>query len=207
VDGTPLTAVNAASWRTQVAAVPQEVFLFHDTVRSNLAWAAPDAPEGEMWRALDAAAAAGFVQALPRGLDTVVGERGHLLSGGERQRLALARAFLRRPRVIVLDEATSALDHENEQVVRRAIETVGGDVTLVVIAHRLSSIRHADRVVVIEAGRVAESGTWSELLARPDGRFARMCREQGIAAWPVMPGAGDAAAIARRREAASQRSR
>jgi ATP-binding cassette subfamily C protein len=206
VDGELLTAGNAASWRAQVGTVPQEVFLFHDTVRANLQWAAPDVTDDDIWRALEAGSAAGFVGALPAGLDTVVGDRGYLLSGGERQRLALARAFLRRPRVIVLDEATSALDHENEQIVQRAIESVGGDITLVVIAHRLSSIRRADRIVVIDAGRVAEAGTWTELMARPHGRLARMCAEQGSSEWPGMPGPGSAAAIARDPEATSQRS-
>jgi ATP-binding cassette subfamily C protein len=171
VDREPLDGDRVSAWRAAVGVVPQEPFLFHDTIRSNLAWAEPDAPEAQMWAALATAAAADFVAALPDGLDTVVGDRGMRLSGGERQRIALARALLRSPDLLVLDEATSALDSEHERAIRDALAALQGEVTMLVIAHRLSTVSHADNVVVIDGGRVAETGTWEELAQRQGGRL------------------------------------
>jgi ATP-binding cassette subfamily C protein len=159
-----------------VAYVPQETFLFHDTIRSNLLWARSEATTEEIHDALRMAAADSFVSRLPQGLDTLVGERGIRLSGGERQRLALARAVLRRPMLLVLDEATSALDSENERKIQQAIESLHGELTIVVIAHRLSTVRHADQIVVMEGGRVAETGTWESLCAQPHSRLALLLR-------------------------------
>jgi len=170
VDGADLHD-DVAGWRRSVALVPQEPFLFHDTVRANLSWAALDADEADIWVALDTAAAKEFVEAMPNGLDTVVGDRGTRLSGGERQRIALARALLRRPEFLVLDEATSSLDSENERAIRDALTSLRGNVTTLVIAHRLSTVRHADLVVVLDAGRIVESGAWSELAQRNHGRL------------------------------------
>jgi ATP-binding cassette subfamily C protein len=170
LDGLPLEGARLAGWRRRVGYVPQDPFLFHDTIRNNLLWAQPAASPAELHAALAAAAAADFVAALPDGLDTVVGDRGQRLSGGERQRLALARALLRRPTLLVLDEATSALDAENERLVQESVERLRGETTVLLIAHRLSTLRAADRIVVLAGGRIAESGTWEELDAG-DGAF------------------------------------
>jgi ATP-binding cassette subfamily C protein len=180
VDGKLLPPEHARLWRRLVAYVPQETFLFHDTVRANLLWAHPDAGEPELWQALRLASAEEFVTALPEGLETVVGERGVRLSGGERQRLALARALLCKPALLILDEATSALDSEHELRIQQAIEELHGELTIVIIAHRLSTIRHADRIVVLERGRVVESGRWEELGADVDGRFHALLGAAGI---------------------------
>jgi len=179
VDEHPLTVNELAAWRAGIGYVPQDTFLFHDTVRANLDWAKPGVSEKEMWLALELAAAREFVQALPAALDTVIGDRGILVSGGERQRLALARALVRQPRLLILDEATSALDSENEERIRRAVEGLRHRMGIVVITHRLSTIRHADAVHVLEGGRLVESGTWSELVARR-GRFRDLLERQGL---------------------------
>lgn len=170
VDGIPLTADHRLAWRQSAGYVPQEAFLFPGSIRSNLLWANPSASDDEIRDALRQAAAADFVARLPQGLDTLVGERGMRLSGGERQRLALARALLRRPRLLVLDEATSHLDNESEREIQHALATLHGQLTLVVIAHRLSTIRHADNIVVMERGKIIESGDWASLSGRA-GRF------------------------------------
>lgn len=129
---------------------------------------------------LRAAAADGFVTTLPEGLDTVLGDRGVRLSGGERQRLALARSLLREPELLILDEATSALDAENEQRIQRAIDRLHGTTTMVIIAHRLATVRRADTIYFIEGGRVIEQGSWNQLIRRPGGRFRAMCEAQGL---------------------------
>ncbi|MGB4336777.1 MAG: ABC transporter ATP-binding protein [Chromatiaceae bacterium] len=157
IDGQALTGGQRRSWRHSVAYVPQEVFLFHDSIRNNLLWGWPAARDADLRQALERAAA-DFVFHLPQGLETLVGDGGVRLSGGERQRLA--RALLKRPSLLILDEATSALDRENEARVRAAIEGLHGDLTLVVIGHRLATLEHADQVVVLAAGRVAAQGTW-----------------------------------------------
>jgi ATP-binding cassette subfamily C protein len=181
VDETPLTPDLLPSWRDQIGYVPQDSFHFHDTVRANLLWARPEASEGELWEALEIAAA-GFVARLPQGLDTVLGDRGVLLSGGERQRIALARALLRRPAILILDEATSSLDSENERRVQEAIERLHGRLTIVVITHRLTAVRATDAIHVLEAGRLVESGDWHSLLNASAGRFRVMCAAQGLPA-------------------------
>ncbi len=182
VDGTPLNPARARSWREEIGYVAQDTFLFHDTVRANLLWARPDATESELRAALERAAADEFVARLPQDLDTIVGDRGATLSQGERQRLALARALLRQPRLLVLDESTNSLDSENETRILSAIEQIHGGITTVLIAHRLSTIRWADLIYVIENGRVVESGDWETLAARLDGRFRSWCVAQGLAA-------------------------
>ncbi|MBA2444445.1 MAG: ABC transporter ATP-binding protein [Nocardioidaceae bacterium] len=148
-----------------VGYVTQDAHMFHDTMRANLVYARPDATEEQMVAALQAAQIWDLVTSLPEGLDTVVGDRGYRLSGGERQRLAIARLLLKAPRIIVLDEATAHLDSESEAAVQRALDTALEGRTSIVIAHRLSTVRGADRIFVIDAGRVAESGTHAELLA------------------------------------------
>jgi ATP-binding cassette subfamily C protein len=174
VDGAPLEGARLQAWREAIGYVPQEPFLFHDTVRANLQWAKADATDAELRAALRTAAAEDFVQRLPQGLDTIVGDRGVRLSGGERQRLTLARALLRHPTLLLLDEATSALDSENERLVQSAIDRLHGELTIVVIAHRLSTVQNADQVVVLDRGRVVESGGPKELIARESGTFRRL---------------------------------
>lgn len=167
VGGVPLRSLDLGAWRRQLAYVPQETFLFHDTLRANILWGvSDDLGDDEFDRIVGAAFLTSVVGALPEGLDTVVGDRGHRLSGGERQRVALARALARRPSLLVLDEATSALDSESERVVQQAIDELHGVVTMLVIAHRLSTIEHADQIVVIDGGRVADVGSWTELVER-----------------------------------------
>ena len=179
VDGRALDDAAIAVWRRSIGYVPQDTFLLHDTVRANLLWARPDVTEAAMWAALDLAAAARFIRERPEGLDTVVGDRGVQLSGGERQRLSLARALLTEPDLLVLDEATSALDGDNEAQVLAAVQALPGRVTTVIITHRLSAIRAADLIHVLDNGRLVESGTWPELTARP-GTFARLLLAQGV---------------------------
>jgi len=162
IDGAALDAHARRSWRRAVAYVSQDTFLFNDSIRNNLLLAAPQADAAMLRLALEQASAQ-FVHALPQGLDTVVGDRGMRLSGGERQRLALARALLQRPALLILDEATSALDHDNEARIRAAIERLHGDLTVVVIGHRLALLERADQVVVLEQGRVRAQGRWHEV--------------------------------------------
>ena len=154
VDGTPLSEQNLLVWRNQVAYVPQDVFLFHDTLRANMLWVDPDVDEDKLWEVLELAAAKIFVKKLPQGLDTVIGERGIRLSGGERQRIALARALLRKPDLLILDEATSALDHENEQHIKDSLMRLHGKMTIVLIAHRMTTVASADRVLVVRDGKI-----------------------------------------------------
>lgn len=183
VDGTALGAENRRSWRDQIAYVPQEVFLLHDTIATNLAVARPWATESEMWEALDAAGAGGFARLLPDRLQTVVGDRGIRLSGGERQRIALARGLLRHPTLLILDEATSALDWENQRLIARSIEQLRGTMTIITIAHRPSMIAFADWVVAIEDGRIIETGDYATLLDTAESRLRRLViGEQGSGA-------------------------
>jgi ATP-binding cassette, subfamily C, bacterial len=172
VSGAPLTPGPVLqAWRERVAYVPQETFLFPGTIAENLRWAVPGARDDELAGALRMAAADRVVAGLPDGIHTVVGDRGVRLSGGERQRIALARALLRRPELLVLDEATSNLDTEHERAVLSAVARLRGRLTIVVITHRLSTVRDADRVVVLDRGRVAEAGAWPELAVREGGRL------------------------------------
>ena len=171
VDGQILSSNRTRLWRHIVAYVPQETFLFHDTLRANLLWARPQATEKELWQVLQLAAAEHFIAKLPNKLDTIVGDRGIRLSGGERQRIALARALLYQPALLILDEATSALDTEHEQRIQQAIDVLHGELTIVVIAHRLSTVRHADQIAVMENGRLVEVGKWEVLEARQGGRL------------------------------------
>ena len=203
VDGIPLSAERLDAWREQIGYVAQEPFLLHDTVRANLLWARPEATEPELWHALALASADVFVSALPDGLDTLVGDRGILVSGGERQRLSLARALLRRPRLLILDEATSSLDSENEARIQHAIDQLHRQVTIVIITHRLSTIRNADVIHVVDGGQLVESGSWNELVARRSGRFRALCRAQGIDDYSVRRMGFDGAVVSRTRPPAA----
>lgn len=169
VDGETVTGELLRRWRHAVAYVPQETFLFNDSIRNNLLWGYPSASEADLHQALRRAAA-DFALALPQGLDTRVGDGGIRLSGGERQRLALARALLKSPSLLILDEATSALDMENESHVRKAIENLHGDLTVVMIGHRLATLEHADQVLILDEGRIAAHGTWDEVRTRMESK-------------------------------------
>lgn len=177
VDGVNVRDVQLASLRAQIAYVTQESFLFHATIGDNLRFAREDATREEMEAACRQAYIHDFIVSLPEGYDTMVGERGHRLSGGERQRIAIARAILKRPRILILDEATSHLDSESESYVQSALEELMQGRTTLVIAHRLSTVLAADHILVIEAGSVVERGTHSELLAL-DGLYARLYSTQ-----------------------------
>jgi ATP-binding cassette subfamily C protein len=178
VDETPLRPEQMRAWRNKIAYVPQDTFLFHDTIRANLLWARPEASEEEVREALRMAAAEDFVCRLPEGMETVLGDRGVRLSGGERQRLALARALLRKPSLLILDEATNNLDSENERRIQHAIEKLHGSMTILIITHRLFTIGRADVIHVLEQGRLVESGDKDTLISRENGRFLALCQAQ-----------------------------
>ena len=180
VDGVPVLEKSLALWRNSIGYVAQETFLFNETLRFNLLLASPDASEEELNESLKIAAAHHFVSKLPDGLDTIIGDRGVRLSGGERQRLALARALLRKPSLLIMDEATSNLDSENEKKILKAIDDLHGEVTILMIAHRLSTIKNADYIYLIDSGKIMESGNWDELLKKENGWFWDIFEVQGI---------------------------
>jgi subfamily B ATP-binding cassette protein MsbA len=173
IDGTDIRRVTLESLRRQISTVSQEVLLFHDTIANNIRYAKPDAGLGKVIEAAKAAHAHDFILAQPRGYDSVVGDRGTLLSGGQRQRIAIARAVLADPSILILDEAASALDAESEQLVEASIDALRGGRTILVAAHRLSTVRKADRIYVLEGGRIVESGTREDLLDL-NGRFRQL---------------------------------
>ncbi|WP_433518432.1 ABC transporter ATP-binding protein [Nonomuraea sp. CA-143628] len=177
INGLDVREATLASLRDTVGVVMQDAHLFHDTIGANLRYARPGASDEEIWEALRAAQIGDLIEALPDGLDTVVGDRGYRLSGGEKQRLALARLLLKAPRVVVLDEATAHLDSESEAAVQQALKTALAGRTSLVIAHRLSTIREADEILVVQDGRIAERGRHEELLAR-GGLYAELYRTQ-----------------------------
>ncbi|MGL3823340.1 ABC transporter transmembrane domain-containing protein [Sphingopyxis sp. R3-92] len=177
LDGVPLTEADPADIRARIAMVPQETVIFAASARDNLRYGNWDASDDELWAAARAANAEEFLRKLPQGLDTFMGEGGARLSGGQRQRVAIARALLRRAPLLLLDEATSALDAESEKLVQDALETLMHDRTTIVIAHRLATVRAADRIIVMDDGRIVEEGKHDALVAA-DGLYARLARLQ-----------------------------
>ena len=178
IDGQDMRDVTQASLRRAVSLVPQDVALFNDTIRTNIAFARPEADEAAIWAAAEAAELAAFIRALPDGMETRVGERGLKLSGGERQRVGIARALLADPCVLILDEATSALDSRTEAAIQKTLRRAQAGRTTLVVAHRLSTIADADQILVLKAGRIVERGAHHELVARVGGEYASLWKKQ-----------------------------
>lgn len=183
VDGVNYWEFSPESWHRNIAVVEQEAFLFHESLAENVAYGYPGATKERVVHAIQQANLTDFVTSLPEGINTMVGERGHSISGGQRQRLAIARALVREPSVLILDEATSSLDPVSEQAVQAALRQASIGRTVMVIAHRLSTIRSADLIVVLKEGNVAEQGTWDEL-ASSKGVFADMLRQNQLVGAP-----------------------
>jgi ABC-type multidrug transport system fused ATPase/permease subunit len=179
VDGTPLTDLSLHGWRSRIGYVAQDSSFFHDTVRQNIRFGCSEATDEQIAEAASLAFADGFIAELPEGYDTVIGDRGVRLSGGQRQRLALARAIVRRPDILVLDEATSALDAESEEKIQRAVEMLSKQMTVVIVTHRLATVRDVDLIHFLENGRLIESGSWEQLVAK-GGRFGEMQAMQSL---------------------------
>ena len=179
LDGKELRELDLRTYRRQIGVVPQTTLLFNGTLRENVTYGLGKISDDALWKILADANLAEFVRALPKGFDTPLGESGTQLSGGQRQRLAIARALVRNPRLVILDEATSALDTESERLVQEALVRLTQGRTTLIVAHRFSTIRHAHRIVVLSHGKIVEQGTQTELLAR-DGQFSKQIYDQYV---------------------------
>jgi ATP-binding cassette subfamily B protein len=177
LDGVDLRDMRRADFRSRIALVPQEPVIFADTALENIRFGRPDASDDEVRVAAQAAAAHGFISELPEGYDSYLGERGVMLSGGQKQRVAIARAILRQAPVLLLDEATSALDAESERAVQHAVEALAQDRTTLIVAHRLATVKRADRIVVFDRGQILAQGTHDQLVAE-GGLYARLAELQ-----------------------------
>lgn len=177
-DDQPATSIPLSVLRDQMALVPQDVLLFGGTIRENIEYGKPGASEQEIIRAAEAANAHEFIEHFPEGYDTIVGERGVKLSGGQRQRIAIARAMLKDPAILILDEATSSLDSASESLVQEALNTLMKNRTSFIIAHRLSTIRNASQIIVLEKGKIRESGSHAELIGLENGLYQQLSRLQ-----------------------------
>jgi ATP-binding cassette subfamily B protein len=179
IDGQDITRVTQESLRAAIAVVPQDVSLFHRSIMENIRYARPDARDNEVLAAASAARCLDFIEALPDGMATIVGDRGMKLSGGQRQRIAIARAFLKDAALLLLDEATSALDSESEEAIRESLRRLMRERTVIAIAHRLSTVREFDRIIVLNAGRVVQDGPPDHLIRR-DGLYRDLARRQMV---------------------------
>ena len=179
IDGQDVRALRQHSLRQKIGMLQQDVFIFADTIRENIRYGRPEATDAEIVEAARRAEIHEEILALPNGYDTFVGERGVMLSGGQKQRISIARVFLKNPPVLILDEATSALDSVTEQRIQRSLDNLAVGRTTLIIAHRLSTVKNADRVAVVEGTKIVEQGTPEELLAK-NGKYAELCRAQGL---------------------------
>ena len=195
VDGVDIRTVALDDLRARIALVPQDPVIFSGTIAENLRYARADATDADLRRAAEQASALGFIEALEKGFETHVGERGVTLSGGERQRLAIARAILKDAPVLLLDEATSALDAENEAAVQAALDVLMQGRTTIVVAHRLATVLKADRILVMDGGRIVEEGTHQSLSRRKGGLYARLAHLQFDAAIRAANDSGKSAAL------------
>ena len=177
VDDVDLKDVSASEWRSRIGVVEQDPYLFNDTVYNNIRYGNLSADEGEVRKAAEIAYAHEYITELPEGYRTIIGNRGVKLSGGQKQRLALARALVRSPRILVLDEATSSLDSGFERLIQEAVRNLSGRMTILIVAHRLSTIRNADKILVLESGRIVEEGDHPALM-RMEGRYRKFVELQ-----------------------------
>lgn len=174
IDGTKLEANSMYGWRKLISYVPQETYLFNESIKENLLWASPSSSDEDIYEALKLAALYDFVHELPDGIDSMIGDRGVYLSGGQKQRLAIARALLRKPKVLLLDEATSALDMQNEELIYETLKGLKGHITIIIITHRLSTLRATDNILVVDKGKIIEEGSYRDLSNDLNSQFSKV---------------------------------